>query len=95
MEKEKLDKAAEKEVEDCFCSFFDDEGEYIRVNNAFKIGVNWLMQQPLADRLTDEEKEKIKSLYKWATECTDNNEEAAVTQTVLENIFGKELFNEK
>lgn len=28
------------------------------VESAFKAGVNWLMQQPLADRLTDEEKEK-------------------------------------
>lgn len=32
--------------------------------DGFKQGADWLMHQPLADRLTDEEKERIKAIYK-------------------------------
>ena len=69
----------------------------------FKQGVNYLMQQPLADRLTEEEKERIKKLY-----LTDEEIEgiktafgrypvaaATISKNMLEQIFGKELFNEK
>ena len=50
-------------------------------------GAQWLMQQPLADRLTEEEREKIKALY--------NEYHAHVFHIEMEGIFGKELFNEK
>lgn len=70
---------------------------------AFTRGAEWLMQQPLADRLTEEEKERIKKLY-----LTDEEIEgiktafgtypvaaATISKNMLEQIFGKELFNEK
>ena len=64
-------------------------------------GANWLMQQPLAERLTEVEKAKARAAYKRAEE--DNNDNAddmsyaagLVVKTVLKEIFGKELFNEK
>ena len=59
----------------------------------FRQGADWLMQQPLADRLTDEEKEKIRNLSnlvgKIALKC-----EIEVFNQELQGIFGKELFNQ-
>ena len=74
------------------------------VREAFKNGAKWLMQQPLADRLTNEEKEKIKAIYSesqgWLNE--EPNEYNSTLKVIavglqdrLERIFGKELFNEK
>ena len=71
--------------------------------DGFKQGVNWLMQQPLADRLTDEEKEKIMKLYITDEEIkgiktafgTYPVAAATITKNILEQIFGKDLFNEK
>ena len=72
-----------------------------RIMDDFKAGVEWLMQQPLADRLTDVEKAKAIAAYKRAEKCyndeADDMSYAAglVVKTVLKEIFGKELFNEK
>lgn len=41
-----------------------DSNNWNNYNDGFMKGAEWLMQQPLADRLTDEEKEKIKAIYK-------------------------------
>lgn len=64
-------------------------------------GAKWLMSQSLADRLTEEEKEKIKAIYKDYEEL-ETYGEALSDRTAgrmqcftLEQIFGKELFNEK
>lgn len=70
---------------------------------AFTRGANWLMQQPLSDRLTDEEKEKIKKLYLTDEEIDGVKSAfgaypvaaAVMSKNILEQIFGKELFNEK
>ena len=81
----------------------------------FRQGADWLMQQPLADRLTNEEKEKIKAIYKREADsmelethriktaeneiakvCHESNFwQAKLKADMLEQIFGKELFNEK
>lgn len=45
----------------------------------FIAGANWLMQRPLSERLTDEEKEKLTPANRY----------------VLETIFGADLFTEK
>ena len=67
----------------------------------FEQGVKWLMSLPLSDRLTDEEKEKIRAIYKDYEEL-ETYGEALSDRTAgrmqcftLEQIFGKELFNEK
>ena len=71
--------------------------------SGFKQGVEWLMKQPLVDRLTEEEKEKIMFAYKVSTrffKMTENtNPHVAEVfrgqRQLLISIFGKELFNEK
>ena len=73
------------------------------IEDAFIAGAQWLMQQPLSDRLTDEEKEKIKKLYLTDEEIDGVKSAfgvypvaaAVMTKNILEQIFGKELFNEK
>ena len=65
---------------------------------SFENGAQWLMQQPLADRLTDEEKEKIKAIYWQAMKDWVSIGEArgyCKVGIAIESIFGKELFNEK
>ena len=82
--------------------------------DGFKQGASWLMQQPLADRLTDEEKEKIKTIYKREVDsmeletrrikdsqsqieqiCHESNFwQAKLKADMLEQIFGKDLFNQ-
>ena len=59
-------------------------------SDTFKQGASWLMQQPLADRLTDEEKERIKKLYHtlWGKSVHK-------TQLEFADIFGADLFKEK
>ena len=71
------------------------------IEDAFIAGAQWLMQQPLADRLTGEEKERIRAIYKDYEEL-ETYGEALSDRTAgrmqcftLEQIFGKELFNEK
>ena len=69
--------------------------------DAFKDGAQWLMRQPLADRLTDEEKEKIRAIYKDYEEletyggALSDRTAGRMQCFTLEQIFGKELFNEK
>lgn len=83
--------------------------------DGFKKAVEWLMAQPLSDRLTDEEKERIMAIYKRdvdsmeiethriktaeneiAKVCHESNFwQAKLKADMLEQIFGKELFNEK
>ena len=66
-----------------------------RIMDDFKASANWLMQQPLSDRLTDEEKAKITQIYRQAS--YPSNRCTFTAQTVLRlfpSIFGKELFNQ-
>lgn len=69
----------------------------------FKSGANWLMAQPLADRLTDEEKERIIKKYKFNDEAGlatairtgEMANKHILMRDLLEDIFGEKLFNEK
>ena len=69
--------------------------------SGFIKGAEWLMSQPLAERLTEEEKEKIRNLYAQAEElelygATDyDKREGRAFIVVFHLIFGKEMFNEK
>ena len=78
-------------------------------SDTFKAGTDWLMQQPLSDRLTDEEKEGIKEIFKRANDSYVANDTLNTPRTpteahsrgydvgvmsAIEDIFGKDLFND-
>ena len=64
-----------------------------RIMDDFKAGASWLIQQPLADRMTDEEKEKIKAKFNELKSLNSiTNEMFADDTAILEWLFGKELF---
>ena len=93
---------------------YEDNPYRADIMDAFCNGASWLMQQPLVDRLTDEEKEKIKAIYKREADsmelethriktaeneiakvCHESNFwQAKLKADMLEQIFGKELFNQ-
>lgn len=70
----------------------------------FKGGVKYALSQPLAQRLTAEEKERVRKMY---IECeliemddspnlpADRITEATAKIQVLESIFGKDFFKEE
>lgn len=93
MDREKLNKAAEDHAKIM--------GDVPAVNSthAFKAGADWLMQQPLSERLTDEEKEKIRDIMKHPQRHTELikgtlNFQAIGIKKVLTEIFGADLFKE-
>ena len=101
MDADKLNEAAEKELANTFSA---DVLEYAVAKNVFKRGTQWLMTQPLSDRLTDEEKEKLKIEYaellnaqRKARQDRDTfyGNILSAQRGIYESIFGKELFNEK
>lgn len=91
-----------------YCGDVHDEQRHfemsIYLNNAKDV-LEWLYQQPLASRLTYEEKERVRKMYSkaqgWLDEKTsfeNPNEQlricAVAIQDRLERIFGAELFKE-
>ena len=97
MNKEKLIEAADIASDN---AIFDSHPWNV-YRDGFIAGVEWLMQQPLSDRLTEEEKRKIRNLYMQAEElelygATDyDKREGRAFIVVFHSIFGKEMFNEK
>ena len=68
--------------------------------DAFKAGAAHVLSLPLSQRLTDEERERVRKMYKKAysesfepTTCLDR-QYARGRYQVLREIFGKELFGE-
>lgn len=75
---------------------------YDLIRNAIIIGVNHIMSLPLAERLTAEEREKIKGMYKRIVvdvrhsdtyDCVPASDLDKVMES-LELIFGKAMFEE-
>ncbi len=67
-----------------------------RIPNAYCFieGTEWFQSQPLADRLTEKEKEKIRAFYNGETFGELDFIELASTRRILKNLFGSELFEE-
>lgn len=61
MDKDKLNEAAIRYEEE---SIYGGMEALYDTKKAFKNGAEWLMSQPLAERLTDKEKESIMFAYK-------------------------------
>lgn len=91
MDKEKLKEAASTASDN---AVFDSD-HWNNYNEGFVKGADWLMTQSLADRLTDEEKEKVRGFYNGETFCELDFMELVSTRRVFESLFGKDLFNEK
>lgn len=74
-------------------------------SQGFMAGMEAAKKQPLAERLTEEEKEKVKFIHKEALTLSDGINLASLPDKAfplvyfdrrnqLEHIFGKEFFNE-
>ena len=115
MDADKLNEAAENHFMTAIPYYHCSDTVRSCVINAFRASVNWLMQQPIADRLTEEEKERIIMRYndelkmalhhtlkmKKSSDPSSRQFHANVREgyisriKLLQQIFGKELFNEK
>ncbi|MDE6534507.1 MAG: hypothetical protein K2K82_00685 [Muribaculaceae bacterium] len=91
MDADKLNEAAGKD----WCENVLDRDLKPITKQAFKRGADWLMQQPLADRLTNEEKEKIKAIYFRNVYSVADVQSNFTEKCLIDAIFGAELFNGK
>lgn len=104
MERDKLNEAAEEYAHEN--AWYPGETSYESditamqesFSDTFKAGADWLMTQPLADRLTDEEKQRIRIMLDSTKLESLSTVQTAFQKGVaecLDAIFGKDPFNEK
>lgn len=93
MDREKLAKASfdfvlsENKYPESACGYLQE---------VFERGADWLMQQPLSERLTEEEREKIRAKYNELKSLNSiSNEMFADDTAILDWLFGADLFKEK
>lgn len=84
MEKEKIMEVALEKYKD---SEFRSPNAY-----CFIEGAEWLQSRPLAERLTDDEKAKIRALYNGETFGELDFIELVSTRRIFKVLFGPELF---
>ena len=87
MDKEKVNEAAWDYHK---TNRYEDNPYRADIMDAFCNGAEWLMRQPLAERLTDEEKRKaiyFRNVYSVADVQSNFTEKC-----LIEAIFGEELF---
>lgn len=90
MENDKLYNAARSEAFDLVdCAHQTDKRDLVE---AFVQGAEWLQSQPIADRLTEEEREKIKEMYADLIPLKGHMAGIVGQMILLEKIFGKEMF---
>lgn len=98
MDADKVNEAAEnysRVVSNAYPYYATSHNLEYECNKAFQNGANWLMQQPLADRLTDDEKEKIKAIYFRNVYSVADVQSNFTEKCLIGVIFGEELFNGK
>lgn len=96
-----------KTIEDAAKDYAYDRGdsdwERMRLQDAFMDGTNYIMQLPLSLRLTAEEKERVRKMYKRMVvdvensdsyDCIPASDMDNVMET-LESIFGSDFFKEE
>lgn len=88
MENDKLEKAAKREAYDNYDRSYNDR------RDGFIKGAEWLMSQPLSERLTEEEREKIKGYLTSAMFVYASGSHASLEglRDMFFDIFGKEMF---
>lgn len=95
MDREKINDAADTAfLENYFPSATESpDPRWDMFADGFKQGTDWLMQQPLSERLTEEEKEKIRAKYNELKSLNSiSNEMFADDTAILDWLFGKDLF---
>lgn len=95
MDKEKLTKAIVEYCEDFANGIY--KPSVFDISDAFKQGADWLMQQPISERMADAEMAKARAAYNRAEEGYNSKDDIEyavghVVKTVLEGIFGADLF---
>lgn len=99
----------EKRIEDAAKEFMDDScvtsENFCKedISDAFECGANYVMELPLRDRLTDEERKKIIGMYDAAVNNAIEIEDQRSPDWdywvsrlwLLTRIFGKELFDNR
>ncbi len=68
----------------------------MRVPNAYCFieGAEWMQSQPLSEKLSEAEIQKIRAFYKGETFGELDFIELASTRRIFENLFGKVLFKD-
>lgn len=91
-----MSKTIEEAAKDYAYDIGDSDWERMRLQDAFIDGINHIMQLPLYDRLTAEEKERMRTKYNGAkigaTEF--DSPECADLMDILEDIFGADFFKD-
>lgn len=91
-----MTKTIEEAAKDYAYDMGDSDWERMRLQDAFIDGINHIMQLPLCDRLTAEEKERVRkeyaNTYPLDPDCGVAN---ILIQGVLERIFGADFFKEE
>ena len=97
MDKEIIDKAIEENIP----AYYPDATYETGYTQGFKDGVRWLFSKELRERLTEDEKRLIRSLwseYRDRAECgvTDiDHIYGRAGVVILHRVFGGELFKEE
>lgn len=101
MDREKLNKRAIIAAAN-YDNPFDEPAYDKKFYDGFMACADWLMQQPLSEKLTDEEKEKICYLYHGFNSFTEDERclpfmgiSLTMIMATFESIFGADLFKEK
>ena len=91
-----MSKTSEEEIRTYAQMCSVDEAGYVAIEKAIQFGIDLHKSLPLSQRLTDEERERVKAKHNACriaqTECDCLDYEIAAE--MLEEIFGKELFGE-
>ena len=91
-----MSKTIEEAAKDYAYDMGDSDWERMRLQDAFIDGINHIMQLPLCDRLTAEEKERMRKIYYDAERGEVNGHYDVYPDPceVMRVIFGKDFFKE-
>lgn len=101
MDREKLEKAANAQTHFFNTNMRAENAPYDeRFKKGFIRGVEWLQSQPLKDRLTEEEREEVRAMYKQMMvdfRRTSFKEDFGLTNAMntMEDIFGDWITNKE
>lgn len=92
-----MTKTIEEAAKDYAYDIGDSDWERMRLQDAFIDGINHTMQLPLCDRLTAEEKERMRKIYYDAERGEVNGHYDVYPDPceVMRVIFGKDFFKEE